>query len=146
MDHECQYLGRFQQGVEIPLLLQCVNAEREADDPLDVPHATVYRDGVPPVLVETRALAATLRGVAAGVFRLPLFLGSSYATAGRHLVVYRWVDSDGVARCTTGSFVLLPGGSADGAVVGMHHVARPDARYLLYQTDSGRLIRGRNPR
>lgn len=140
------FIGRFQQGQEVPLTLQCVDAAGTSDDPLEVPRATLYRDASTPVIVETVQMAADLRGVATGFFRLGLFLDNLYGTPGRYLVVYKWRDSDGVAHCKPASFVLLPGGSADGAVISATYVERPDASYLLYQTDAGRLIRGRNPR
>lgn len=140
------FLGRFQQGQELPLHLQCVNATGGAGDPTDLPRASVYRDGASPAFVETVELAADLRGVVAGYFRRGLFLDNLYSTAGRYLVVFKWTDSNTVAHCRVASFMLLPGGSADGAVISLKHVERPDASYLLYQTDAGRLIRGRNPR
>jgi hypothetical protein len=140
------FLGRFQQGVELPLALQCVNAAGAPDDPQELPRLSIYRDGASPTLVETIEMAADLRGVATGFFRRGLFLDNLYGTAGRHLAVFKWQDSGGVAHCRVASFVLLPGGSADGAAIALKYVERPDASYLLYQTDAGRLIRGRNPR
>ncbi len=142
----CEFLGRYQQGQEIPLSLQCVNAAGGADDPQELPRVSVYRDGSGPAFVQTVEMAADLRGVATGFFRRGLYLDNLYGTAGRHLAVFKWQDSDGVAHCRTATFMLLPGGSADGAVIAAKYVERPDASYLLYQTDAGRLIRGRNPR
>ena len=141
------YLGRFQQGQEIQLVLQCVDANDAPDDPADVPVCSIYQDDdSAPTLLETVKLAADLRGVTTGLFRLPHFLGQKYDTAGRYLLIFRWQDSDDVGHCRVGSFHLLPGGSADGAVISMAYIERPDARHLIWQTDSGRLIRGRNPR
>ena len=146
MHDEPQYLGRQQQGTELLLVLQCVDSADKSEDPADVPVCSIYRDGASPTLIETVDLAADLRGVLSGLFRRPLFLGDSYGTAGRHLLVYRWVDGAGRARQRVGSFYLLPGGSPDGAVIAVTYLSRPDARYLLYQTDGGQIIRGRNPR
>lgn len=140
------FLGRYQQGVELPLTLQCVDAAGAPQDPAHDPVVTVYRDASPPVLIQSIPLAADMRGVVTGFFRRPLFLNHLYGTAGRYLVVFRWQDADGVAHSRAGSFTLLPGGSSDGAVIAMAYVQRPDARYLVWQTDSGRLVRGRNPR
>ena len=140
------FLGRFQQGQEIPLSIQCVNATGGPDDPQELPRVSVYRDGASPSLIQTLVMAADLRGVVTGFFRLGLYLNNLYGTAGRYLTLVKWEDSDGVAHCRGGSFMLLPGGSADGAVIAAKYVERPDASYLLYQTDAGRLIRGRNPR
>lgn len=140
------YLGRYQQGQEIPLAVQCVDADGTPADPLTLPVAKLHLDGNPPALVEVVQLAADLRGVDVGVFRLPHFLGGLYGTAGRYLVTVSYVDAGGVGRVRTDSFTLLPGGSPDGAVISMKYVERPDSRYLIWQTDGGRMVRGRNPR
>lgn len=140
------FLGRVQQGQELSLFLQCVDAGGTPADPAAGPRASIYRDAAPPVFVETVELAADLRGVQAGVFRRALFLGGLYGTAGRHLVVLKYTDPNGAAHHDCATFVLLPGGSPDGAVISMRYVERPDASYLIWQTDAGRLVRGRNPR
>lgn len=139
------YLGRVQQGQELPLALQCVDATGAPADPVGLPVATFYRDGATKMRIETRPIAADLRGVKAGAFRLSLFLGELYTT-GRHLIVFRWADQNGVPHCQVATFMLLPGGSPDGAVIALKYVERPDSRYLMWQTDAGRLLRGRNPR
>lgn len=146
MHAESFYLGRLQQGTELQLVLQCRDAAGEPEDPLHPPVASIYRDGGTPTFLESVSLAAALRGVATGVFRLPLFLGPVFSVATRHLLILRWVDQAGRARQRVGVFNLIPGGSPDGAVTAIHYVNRPDARYLMYSTDGGRLLRGRNPR
>ncbi len=140
-----EYLGRFQQGQEVPFVLQCTGMSGNPDDPQYPPAVTIYQDANPPVLMETRLMAASERGVVAGLFRLPRFLVTGY-DAGRYLVVFRWTDSDGEARMKVASFTVNPGGSADGAVISMHHVVKPEAGYLIWQTDAGWLVRGKNPR
>lgn len=145
-DRGLSFLGRYQQGQELPVTLQCVNAATGPSDPTELPRLEIYRDGATPTLIETVQLAADLRGVAVGVFRRGVYLGERYGTAGRYLLVAKYTDTDGTAHCEHGSFMLLPGGSDDGAVIAAKYVERPDASYLLYQTDAGRLIRGRNPR
>lgn len=146
MHAESFYLGRVQQGTELQLVLQCRDAAGEPEDPQQPPVVSIYRDGATPTFLETVSLAAVLRGVAVGVFRIPLFLGTSFGTPGRHLLIFRWVDQTGRARQRVGVFGLNPGGSPDGSVTAIHYVSRPDARYLMYSTDGGRLLRGRNPR
>jgi hypothetical protein len=140
------YRGRFQQGEELPLTIQTVDGDGLPADPTTLPVAKVYLDGATPTLLESFELAADLRGVDVAMFRLPLFLGLLYDTAGRHLVTISYIDSEGEAKVEVSSFTLLPGGSPDGAVVAMKYVERPDSRYLLWQTDGGRMVRGRNPR
>jgi len=140
------YLGRWQQGEILPLAVTTTTPAGAAEDPQAEPVATIYRDGASLARVRQVTLAAQDRGAVSGAFRLPLFLGAEFSDAGRYLVVIRWVTGAGVPRCRTGAFYLLPGGSADGAVIGMVFVSRPDANHLVMQTDSGRLLRGRNPR
>jgi hypothetical protein len=140
------YLGRYQQGQEIPLTLQCVDANDAPADPLTVPVAKLYLDGATPTLVEAVKLAPDLRGVEVGLFRVPHFLGGLYGATGRYLVTVSYVDANGVGRVSTRSFHLLPGGSPDGSVISMKYVQRPDSRFLIWQTDGGRMVRGRNPR
>lgn len=139
------YAGRYQQGEELPLALATCTAAGVPADPDDDPVVSVYRDASPPVLVETRKLAAADRGLGPGSFRLPLFLGPLYSAPGRHLLVFRYAVG-GAGRSVPGAFTLLPGGNADGAVIAQTFVARPDANHLIAECDSGRFIRGRNPR
>ena len=141
-----EYLGRWQPGEFLPLQVVTTKPGRVAQDPTREPVATIYRDGSSLTLVRQVTLAAHDRGAAVGAFRLPLFLGAEFSVSGRYLVVIRWTTVAGVARCRAGTFYLLPGGSADGAVIGMAFVSRPDANHLVMQTDSGRMLRGRNPR
>lgn len=140
------YLGRYQEGVELPLVLQCTDVNNTPNDPIDVPWATIYLDGGPPKMVDNLKMPSDLRGIATGLFRLPVFLNSAYKTTGRYLVVFKWTDSNGIPHHKPASFYVLPGGNADGAVLSMVYIQRPDATYLMHQNDSGRLIRGRNPR
>lgn len=140
------YLGRWQQGEFLPLAVSTTKAGRVAEDPAAEPVATIYRDGTGLTRVRQVTLAAHDRGATRGAFRLPLFLGAEFSASGRYLVVIRWTTAAGVARCQAATFYLLPGGSADGAVIGLAFVARPDANHLVMQTDSGSMLIGRNPR
>lgn len=140
------YAGRLQQGEEAVVVVQCHDAAGTPDDPDDSPSIQIYLDGATPELISSLPMPSSERRVEDGVFRIPIFLDTLYSTTGRYLVVVKWLDGDGVARVQTGSFHLLPGGNADGAVIAMCNLNRRDATYLMTQCDSGRLIRKRNPR
>lgn len=140
------YYGRHQRGEFLPFAVVTTNTARKAEDPAAEPVATFYRDGASLTLVKQVTLAAHDRGATVGSFRLPLFLGAEFSVPGRYLVVVRWTTVGGVPRCSTGTFYLLPGGSSDGAVIGLAFVSRPDANHVVMQTDSGSVRRGRNPR
>lgn len=144
-EYDVGYLGRFQRGQELVVVARCLTA-LEPDDPTAAPVLTIYRGASPPVQAYQAVMAADQRGVEEGAFRLAVFLGQAFVGTGRHLVVVRYPDGGGTARVGVGSFHLTPGGSADGAVIALHPVERPNARFLVQQLDSGRLLRGRNPR
>lgn len=143
---EPTYFGRVQQGTELVLALQCTNVDGEPEDPASPPYVQVALDAATPTWITSRRMPSHLRRVEDGVFRLPLFLDTLYSTTGRYLVIFKWLDSDGVAHTKAGSFHLMPGGDGDGAVIAISAIGRPDAAYLLTQCDSGRLVRKRNPR
>jgi hypothetical protein len=143
-EYDPGYLGRYQRGQELPVAVRTLTANAPAN-PDAGPVLTIYRGDNPPVQVYQRVMACDLQGVAAGTFRLGVFLGQAFQ-AGHHLLVVRYPDGGGTSRVGVGSFDVLPGGSADGAVIALHPVERPSARFLVQQLDSGRLLRGRNPR
>lgn len=141
---ELGFLGRYPQGVEIPLVVACDDGGLAPAWPDAAPVVTFYKpDGTAAL---SRVMAADQQGVMEGVFRLPQFLGTPFTPAGPWRVVARYADASGRARVLAGTFVLLAGGDRDGAVISMRAVRRPNANYLVYQTDGGHLARGRNPR
>lgn len=138
------YLGRLPRGCELPVVVRCLDAAGDPAWPADNPVLTVY--GPDGSTVESRRLPADLQGELVGLFRYGLFLGTPYATPGRHGLVARYATAGGDPVALAGHFYLLPGGSADGAVTALRPVRRPEAEYVLYSTDGGVLARGRNPR
>lgn len=145
MMEEHTFYGRLQQGTELPLVLQALDADDEPATPDAYPVVDVYRDASPPVKVATAQLAADNQGFITGFFRLPLFLDARFTTEGRYLVVMKWVVGGDVLY-RHGSFTLLPGGSSDGSVLSMFYNEGANARFVIFQTDAGLLIRGKNPR
>lgn len=137
-------LGFQQQGVELPLLVHALDADGDPDLPQDNPVASVYApDGT---LAARVRLGCDQQGVVTGLFRRPLMLDGRFAATGLYAVSYSWQDSSGRACGETAQFLLRPGGHADGAVIGLRAVRRPQAVFLLRQTDAGVLARGKNPR
>lgn len=135
-----QWIGRFQVGQELMLLLRC-RLDGVGDVPDTHPVVEVRSESG---FVEERRVPADDQDAVPGLFRGPLFLGSLYAT-GRYHLYFRWADSDGEMRVEIHDFEIAPGGQADGAVISMTSVERPQANFLLFNTDAGRLVRGRNP-
>jgi hypothetical protein len=140
------WLGRFQQGVEVPISVTTTLADGTPAWPLSPPSLEVWKDVSPLVLVQTLLLPSFLPGGTVGKFRYGLFLGPLYSNVCRYHVFIRWQDTNSVPLQVVSSFELLAGGSPRGSIIAMTDVTRPDARYLLTSTDAGTLYRRTNPR
>jgi hypothetical protein len=137
-------LGTIQQGQELPLAVHARTATGLPDLPADNPVASVHRpDGT---LVARVRMGCDQQGVVTGFFRHPLFLGAGFETAGLYSVSYSWEDSLGNACGSVGQFLLRPGGDEEGAVIALQAARRPHATYLIRQSDSATISRGKNPR
>lgn len=139
------YLGRYQQGYEIPVTLRTAGAARSPSWPSVRPRMQVVRnsDGASRTNVE---MASYLPGVQDGSFRATIFLGTLFDLAGSYSVICRWVDSGGNPWQQVDTFELVGGGNPAGTVFGLTQVLRPDANYLLESTDGGYILRRKNPR
>ncbi len=93
-------------------------------------------------LVETVKLPLMDRS--ANLFGKRHLLSSSY-TAGRYFVIYQWTLSTMVYQ-NADVFDVIAGGDVDGQVIGMDYMSLPTGRHLIYETESGKLISGRNPK
>jgi len=144
-----RYLGRHQIGDSVPLGIQCVT-------PAGVP---TMPDSAPVALIYTAAGAAVgssvslpihdrrghdTAGTLGAFFLKRELLGSNYATDTRYVVIYQFIIS-AVTYHEAALFETLAGGDADGTVVGLDGVGLPDAEYVLYETESGNLVKGRGP-
>lgn len=119
--------------------------------------ATNGNPGVPawptavPVLDLWRGTTAVLLGqkmpkvdpAAVGLFRLPVFLDSRFQ-AGYHEAVIRWTSGSWLG-VQIDRFCIAAGGNMAGSVIALIHHEMPQARFLVYQTTSGALRRGKNP-
>lgn len=78
-----------------------------------------------------------------GLFHLPIFLGAGYE-AGHHSVTmtYQVSSHQGVDQA---EFEILPYGDTDGHLLSMYFFRRPHADFVLWQTESGKIKKGRNP-
>jgi hypothetical protein len=135
------YIGRYQLGETLPLLAQTHDANGVAATPADVPTVKIWNSAG--ALVLARKMPSIERFTQTGRFLLPVFLNGVFATdlyrAVYHYNVstYRGLDVD--------YFQVIDGGNADGNVISMYFFDRPQAKYIVYQTDAGVLIQGRNP-
>ncbi len=136
------YHGRFLQGSRVPLSLLTKNSTHVPTAPDDAPVAVISRAGS---LIQSIRMPVQDRFAQTGWFQYPLLLGSLFP-AGQYRVVYQYVIS-GTAYGDVGSFeVVGTAGHPDGAGISMIWYARPTSDFVLVQTESGRIIRRRNPR
>jgi hypothetical protein len=137
------WLGRFHVGDSIGLSVLSKSKNGAPLQPSALVQALVYNAGGP--LIEAVPLHPKDRFGGNWDFTARLRLDDSYQSGSQFFVLYQWtVSSTLYSRIDV--FEVVDGGDADGQVVGMASVPRPEANFVLYQTQSGLLRAGRNPR
>lgn len=135
------FRGRYPLGVEIPLSLQCVNGSGVPALPTEAPTADVWSSSAK---IRTLAVPPLDPSGVTAYFSYRLFLGSLFAV-GLYRVFYRYRIGS-FSNIVEDAFEIIPGGHQDGAVISLYGFLRPQATYLVQQLDSGKLVRGKNPR
>lgn len=133
-------LGDLQHGQEVPVVLQC----HDGTSPVlpDVaPVLSLFQEGA---LVLRRRMPLDAQADEDGVFRYMLFINAAF-TVSQVSGFVQWVV-DGNPFSETVFFRILPGGAVDGSVISLEYVRRPQAGYLLWESDAGVILRGTNPR
>lgn len=132
-------LGRFQLGQSVPLAVATVDGQGAPASPDAAPTAAITGPSGDPVATVELAMAGDDRH-----FALPFFLGLSLPL-GTYGVAYSYLIL-GAAMAASATFTVIPGGDTGGAIISMFAFDRPEARYVVAQLESGRLVQGRNPR
>lgn len=135
------YRGRLQLGDEVTLTCLCVNGSGVPSAPDAAPKIDVYAGAVK--VVSGKAIPALDRYGTTGLFAFNLLLGTQFAT-GRYSVTYRYTNG-AFADLQADVFDIIAGGQPDGDIISMHWLPLPHANFLVYQTDSGKLRKVRNP-
>lgn len=134
-------LGRYQLGEEMVIPLHVTDGANTPGTPDVLPWAMVYSAAGAKVI--SALMAPRDRYRATGLFFYRLQLGSLFAL-GQYSVAVAYKVS-GVGRLKTMKFEVVGGGDANGAVVSMYWMDRPQAKYLVQRTDAGARVFGRNP-
>ncbi len=132
------YLGRYQQGQDVPLEIQCFQPKGVRGLPDRAPVARMYRDGTlvgAQVLPVSDDLAARCGGS---------YLLGPGSEPGLYSVIY-WYETGGVPRSQWQVFEVVPGGDPAGPVIAATVLERPDGDQVLAQFGSGVLAVGRDP-
>lgn len=133
--------GRYQLGEYLPLVCLCVQPGRIPVAPDEAPTAVIVGSSGQ---VFGRQLPPADPNVQPALFGQQIFLGSGFAV-GHFVVMYHW-RIGGVPYGSKAAFEITAGGSVDGTVISMYPYLKPQAKYLVQQLDSGRLVVGKNPR
>lgn len=137
------FIGRYKLGDAVPLYVKTVDTNGVATLPDDCPTVKVWNSSG--TLILNQKMPIIERFTQTGNFCYPLFLGVLWAT-GTYTAVYYWTTGSQTFNgldCDT--FEIVDGGNKDGNVIAMYFFDRPQAKYVVYETDSGVLIQGRNP-
>ncbi len=132
------YLGRYQQGQEVPLEIQCFQPKGIRALPDMAPVARMYRDGA---LVGSQVLSVNDDGP--GRFGFDYLIGVD-SEPGLYAVCY-WYQTGIVVRSQWQVFEVVPGGDMAGPVIAATVLERPDGDQVLAQFGSGVLAVGRDP-
>lgn len=135
-------LGRYQKGHTVVLGFAVTDADGLPTLPDVAPVATVRDPGGNSL--------STLEMYFTGRpwdFQFRLFLDVNFAPLGTYSVSYSVPYGEGTATATgSDTFHVIAGGDEGGAVISMFGIDRPEARYVVAQLASGRLVQGRNPK
>lgn len=133
-------LGRFQVGQVVMPAVKTLNVDGDSAAPDVAPTATITGpDGF-----ARGPFKLAMRG-GSTEFALPVFLGLEFSLGTYSLSYSYTVDGDAID--TDGdSFEVIAGGDPGGRVISMVAYDRPEARYVVAQLTSGRIVQGRNPR
>lgn len=134
------WLGRKQLGQEMAVTLTAVDADDVPGWPTAAPVIDIWRGAT---LALSGLAMPKVDGAATGFFRLNLFLNERFST-GYHEAVVRWV-LNGWYGVAVQRFEVIAGGDARGTIIALFHHEMPQERYLIAQTDAGRLLKLKRP-
>lgn len=135
------YLGMKQQGEWLDVELQCLNTASTPTMPTDVPVLKIWSGATRIVNAEMPIVDATDQ---VGVFCFPLFLDARFSAGHYTGDIGYTIGTDFFLKPIY--FDVSPGGHYDGQVLATAFYHRPNRDHILYQTESGRIKVGSNPR
>ena len=142
-------MGRYVTGQSIPLSLCSRNASGVPTMPDSIPVAELYDSAGSQVgsdieLASWDRYARDSSGANNAIFQRRFLLTSSFS-AGPYSVLYKWTISAVVYKATD-NFVVSYASDADGTVIGLFSVPTTTGLLVQWDTESGKIEFGRNPR
>lgn len=135
------YMGRKSLGQEAAFSVSTVDVDGVVTWPSDAPTVDVWAGAT--LILHGLKMPKVDQSVV-GLFRLNLFLDGRFAV-GVYEVVKRWAVGTYIG-VQIDRFEIIAGGDTNGAVISMFYHEMPQANFVVYQTDGGRLKRGKNPK
>jgi len=137
------YLGRYFQGETVHITVQAVDVNGTPTLPQNPPYIDLRSDTA---LVQQVQAPIIDRYVTTALFVYPLRLNASYP-AGRYSAThfYRVTGANAYNGMEVDYFEVVAGGDSDGSIITQHYWSRPEAVYLIQQTESGNVNLKRNP-
>lgn len=137
------YLGRFQIGDRIGLSVSSKNQKSGAAvQPSALVQGFIYPTASG-TIIEAVPLHPKDRFGGNWDFTANPQLSASY-TPGHYTVLYQWANG-GTLYERLDTFDVLSGGDVDGQVIALAEAERPEAGFVLFETESGSIKAGRNP-
>jgi len=135
-----QYLSRTQLGREASFAITTVDATNIPGWPTAAPILEVWAGTT---LVLSNLKMPKVDGAVTGLFRLNVFLDDRFS-AGEHLGIVRW-SLNSFLGVEEYKFDVVAGGDGRGAIVSLFHHEMPQERFLVAQSDAGKLFRLKRP-
>ena len=133
------YRGRYSLGDFIPLQVLCKDVNGVPTNPDLMPEARVFS----PVgnAAGHFSIPVLDPGGQAGLFQLVEGAAAWFNITGNWRVVYHWTTGSGAfAGVEEDTFEVVNGGAARGNVISMAFYVRPNADFIVWQTDGGSII------
>jgi hypothetical protein len=137
------YRGRWQQGEERAIGVQCYNSSGVPAWPDAAPQVSFYGSSGK-IGGLARSLPALERSFTVGLFQNGFFLDNQ-GPVGIIRIVYRWSIGSFFASAVD-IIEVIPGGDPRGYVLALDTYYAPQAQFLVQQLSSGKIRAGQNPR
>jgi hypothetical protein len=136
------WLGRYQNGQTLSLLVQTHDSTQKIVVPDRPPAAKVYFGAS---AVFSRLMPTEERYVVTGLFHLPIFLDANFVPGNYSITTYYSTGSGSYNGVQNDTFQVVGGGNVNGAIQGMYFLQRPQANFVIHGTETGLILKGRNP-
>lgn len=95
-------------------------------------------------IVMSKPIPLLDKSIQIGLFAYHILLDDTFSVGAYTVDLFYTVGAKN--RIESHNFSILPGGHPDGCALGMTWYHRPHADFIVYQVETGRILKGKNPR